>query len=83
MNLLAPSEVADKWAAWCGETPWSSLLRQLDGQASVKYYGGLPQSASAIPLCFTVVMNDGTEYRGSRLKDIKAAIAHSGEQAVP
>jgi hypothetical protein len=68
--------VASAWERWCGVTPWSISLRlfgNLGGK--VIWYGGMPRCASAIPLCFTLIMPDGTKYNGrSRLMDIKDAI---------
>ena len=72
---LSPAYVADAWERWCGETSWSRGLRRLEGRATVDWWGGVPRSKSAIPLCFVIRLADGTEIRGSRLKDIRVALA--------
>lgn len=76
-DIMIPADVAEAWEGWCGITPWSQLLRrfgELGGK--VRWWCGYPQSASAIPLAFTLVMPDGSEFNGhSRLKDLKAAVA--------
>ncbi len=70
------NDVAETWEAWCGETAWSRNLRafgKLGGQ--VNDFGGVPQSVSAIGLCFMLILPDGSEFPGnSRLKDIRAAV---------
>jgi len=67
--------VAESWEKWCGSTPWSENLKEL-GELGGKiiWYCGYPQSASAIPLCFVLVMPSGEEFGHSKLKDIKKAI---------
>ncbi len=75
-------DVAEAWEHWGGNTPWSRAMREwseLGGR--VIYWGGLPQSASAIPLCFVLVDASGQEIPGkSRLKDIReAVVAAKGE----
>jgi hypothetical protein len=76
-HIQTCEEVATSWENWCGETPWSKSLRkfgELGGK--VIWWCGVPRSASAIPLCFVLVMPDGFHYQGhSRLRDIKDAIA--------
>ena len=72
---LQPAEVAKQWESYGGATKWSIGLRKLQGKALVDWWGGMPQCASAIPLCFVIRFPDGTEFNGSRLKDIQAAIA--------
>ncbi|HEY3525884.1 MAG TPA: hypothetical protein VGK47_06790 [Nitrososphaeraceae archaeon] len=69
------NDVAEEWEGWCGITPWSTLLRKF-GELGGKiiYYCGYPQSKSAIPLCFVLVLPDGKEIKGSRLKDIREGI---------
>lgn len=71
------AEVARAWEVWCGDTPWSRSLRrfgELGGQ--VRWWGGYPRSASAIPLTFGLFAPDGSKLPSrSRLKDIRAAIA--------
>ena len=85
MNRRAPglcSEVAEMWESWCGETKWSKSLRKFgDAGGRVIWWSGYPRSASAIPLCFSLFL-DGKELNGgSRLKDIRAAIAKAeGEE---
>lgn len=72
-----PAEVAELWEGWCGPTPWSEGLRtfaKLGG--TIQFWCGRPRSASAIPLTFVLRAPDNTEFNGSRLKDIRAAIAH-------
>ncbi|KKL10450.1 hypothetical protein LCGC14_2555650 [marine sediment metagenome] len=69
-------QLAKRWEAWCGGTAWSKAMREwaeLGGR--VIDYGGVPLSASAIPLCFVLVDSSGQEMPGSsRLKDIRAAV---------
>lgn len=85
VNRRAPglcSEVAEMWESWCGETKWSKSLRKFgDAGGRVIWWSGYPRSASAIPLCFSLFL-DGKELNGgSRLKDIRAAIAKAeGEE---
>jgi hypothetical protein len=76
-NKAVPAlQVAEQWEAWCGDTPWSRAMREwanLGGK--VISWGGRPQSASAIPLCFVLIDAADREMPGSsRLKDIRAAI---------
>lgn len=81
MNPVSCEEVATQWDLWCGPTPWSYTLRKfgiLGGK--IIWFCGYPHSASAIPLCFGLIMPDNTEFiapdlRHSRLKDIKQALA--------
>lgn len=76
MPIFKCEEIAELWENWCGKTNWSESLRQF-GQLGGKiiYYCGMPQSASAIPLTFEMVMPTGEVLPGnSRLKDIKTAI---------
>ena len=71
-------DTVEAWVAWCGETPWSKYLRRF-GELGGKmiYWGGMPQSASAVPLCFQLFAPDGKELPcESRLKDIKAAVEY-------
>ena len=72
-----PAVVAKFWESWCGITPWSKYLREFGELGGlIKYWGGVPQSASAIPLCFELLMPVGDVFPGgSRLKDIRAAVA--------
>jgi len=73
--IFNSEEVAKDWERWCGITSWSKGMRALKGKGvKVVWYGGLPRSASAIPLCFTIIMPNSKEIDGSRLKDIKRAI---------
>lgn len=79
-HIQATEYVAEAWERWCGVTPWSNFMRsfgELGGQ--VIWYCGMPRSASAIPLCFTLVMPDGTERNGSRLRDLRDAVAELEE----
>jgi hypothetical protein len=70
-----PLEVAAFWVSWCGESAWSNAL--LDFAAlggKIKWWGGVPQSRSAIPLCFSLYDDESVELPShSRLKDLKAA----------
>jgi hypothetical protein len=70
--------VADSWAAWCGETQWSKKLRQFgELGGKIKWWCGVPQSPSAIPLCFSLYDAQKKEIEGSsRLKDIRYAIEY-------
>lgn len=72
-----PDEIADLWEMWCGVTKWSVSLRrfgELGGR--IRYWCGVPRSASAIPLTFALFDPDGVQLPCSyRLKDILAAIA--------
>ena len=76
MDILECDYVAEQWVLWCGETQWSESLREfgkLGGK--IVWWCGYPRSASAIPLCFTLILSSGKKYQGtSRLKDIKNAI---------
>ena len=72
-----PDNIAELWEAWCGETEWSRSLRrfgELGGK--IRYWCGMPRSASAIPLTFALFKPDNSELPCKyRLKDIKAAIS--------
>lgn len=71
-------DTAKAWVAWCGETSWSKYLYRF-GELGGKmiWWGGYPQSVSAIPLCFQLFTPNGIELEcNSRLKDIKAAIKY-------
>ena len=70
--------LADSWAQWCGEdTAWVKEMRRFGALGGrIVDWGGMPRSASAIPLCFELVLPGGIRFPcDSRLKDIKAAIA--------
>ena len=56
MNELQPAaEVAEAWERWGGKTQWSKAMTAFgEAGGQVKWYGGFPQSASAIPLCFVL-----------------------------
>lgn len=73
-----PARLARFFEAWCGETPWSKQLRRLGELGGlVKHYCGVPRSASAIPLCFSILLPDGHEFPcDSRLKDLRAAVKY-------
>lgn len=79
--------VASLWERWCGETRWSILLREFGSLGGkIEYWCGVPQSASAIPLTFELMLPDGSIFQApdegnSRLKDIRAAISEAKEQA--
>ena len=74
-ELHGCKEVAEQWVGWCGENRWTNLLDALGVlNGKMIWYGGYPQSKSAIPLCFTLVLENGIEINGSRLKDIQRAI---------
>lgn len=77
MVAVPAAQVAKAWERWCGDTTWSRAMREwaeLGGK--VIWWGGYPQSASAIPLCFVLVDATGQKMPGSsRLKDIRAAVA--------
>jgi hypothetical protein len=72
---FTPGYVAGVWDEWCGPTAWSHEMRKLEGRATITWYGGYPRSKSAIPLCFTITLNDGAVINGSRLRDIREANA--------
>jgi hypothetical protein len=75
MDKLECNYVAKQWEKWCGKTAWSKNLREFGRQGGkIIWYCGFPQSVSAIPLCFVLVMPSGEELGHSRLKDIKEAI---------
>lgn len=80
MEKLECKYVAEQWERWCGKTPWSENLRKF-GRLGGKiiWWGGYPQSKSAMPLCFVLVMPDKREWKGSRLKDIKQAVLHTSD----
>lgn len=66
-------KVADIWEAWCGETPWSKYMRQA-GTLGVRcvYFDGVPRSASAIPLTFVLVDDEGKWLtNGSTLRELR------------
>ena len=79
MPQIDPADImADQWVWWCGEdTQWVKQCREfgrLGGLA--RYWCGMPQNCSAIPLAFELFAPDGRELpSNSRLKDIRAAIA--------
>lgn len=67
------------WTQWCGETPWTKYLIEF-GQLGglITYWCGVPRSASAIPLTFSLHYANGERIEGcdnSRLKDLRAAVA--------
>lgn len=77
--IVPPAAVAEMWEHWCGETEWSRSLRRFGEMGGlIRYWCGMPRSRSAIPLTFALFAPDGSKlpYDGSRLKDIKAAVAH-------
>ena len=66
------------WIRWNGETQWVKLLRRFGelGGKIIDWTGAPPQSASAIPLCFSLFTPGGQKIESaSRLKDIRAAVA--------
>ncbi len=70
-----PEFVAEQWGQWCGENQWVKAMKSLANTGTkIIWYCGFPQSASAIPLCFVIVLPNGMEINGSRLKDIRNAI---------
>lgn len=77
--VLQPGQkLAARWEAWCGETHWSKTMRRFGELGGlVRDFGGVPQSRSAIPLCFSMHRADGRKFENlhSRLKDIRAAVA--------
>jgi len=68
--------VAEWWERWCGETEWSKWMRRWhDLGGRVIWWGGYPQSKSAIPLVFQLVDSSGKRLDGnSRLMDIRHAV---------
>src|SRR4029077_20634176 len=80
-NNIPPIEparnVAHEWSLWCGDNRWTKALARFNELGGfVQWWSGYPQSASAIPLTFTLFAPDGTRLECSyRLKDILAAIA--------
>lgn len=77
--LDEPADVASRWESWCGDTRWSRAMRKLQGKGYlVQDWGGVPQSASAIPLCFVVYDCVGRTVAGrSLLRDLEA-VARGG-----
>ncbi|KKL57994.1 hypothetical protein LCGC14_2229800 [marine sediment metagenome] len=77
VEVVSAQYVAERWEQWCGDTAWSRAMREwaaLGGK--VIWWGGVPRSASAIPLCFVLIDATGSKMPGnSRLKDIQAAVA--------
>jgi len=74
-NVFEAEYVADRWESWCGKTRWSEGIREVGRLGGmIRWYCGFPQSASAIPLCFTVIISPMEEVEGNRLKDIYHAI---------
>ena len=75
-------DIADAWAQWCGENQWTKRLREFGNLGGkVKWWCGYPQSHSAIPLTFSLIMPDGTPFPCAyRLKDIRAAIDKATEE---
>jgi len=71
-----PANVAHAWRAWCGDTPWTRALEEFGRLGGlIQDWGGMPRSASAIPLTFARFDADGNELPCNyRLKDIRAAI---------
>lgn len=71
-----PKAVADFWASYSGDTAWVKELRrfgELGGK--IQYWGGVPRSASAIPLTFALFAPCGAQLECRyRLKDIRAAV---------
>ena len=75
-KTMSAKEVAKAWKWWCGSCAWTKAMEafgKIGGR--VRWWAGYPRSASAIPLCFTLILSEGQEINGSRLKDIKEAIA--------
>ena len=72
--VKTPLAVAESWESWCGDTKWVKLMKRLQGSAMIIWWGGYPRSASAIPLCFQIILNDGRVFDGSRLQDIQMAV---------
>lgn len=76
-GIVDPREVAEAWEGWCGETPWSVGLKQFASLGGkIKWWCGMPRSASAIPLCFVLYDSEEKELEvgNERLKDINKAI---------
>lgn len=71
-----PEATAAFWEQYIGDSSWSRLLREfgrLGGK--IQYWCGVPRSASAIPLTFSLHRPNGLELPCQyRLKDIRAAI---------
>lgn len=68
--------VADVWEKYGGPTPWSKAMREFGHLGGLcQYWCGMPRSASAIPLTFSLFTPDGRKFNCDyRLKDILAAI---------
>lgn len=75
--IESPEDIIALWDAWCGETAWTrSLARFGELGGMIRYWCGVPRSASAIPLTFELFHPDGSKIpSNSRLKDIRKAIA--------
>lgn len=79
-RTFSGEDVARDWGRWCGETSWVKWMRRW-GRAGgrVVWWCGYPQSASAIPLCFSLVGPSGDRPPcKSLLRDIRAAVLAAG-----
>lgn len=75
MTIQECDYVAKEWKGWCGENRWTRLLESFGIlKGKIIWYTGYPQSKSAIPLCFELILETGEKIAGSRLKDIQRAI---------
>ncbi len=81
-GAVNPAAIAHAWERWCGDTPWSRAARKLGELGGlIIWWCGYPQSASAIPLCFGILLPDGHEFPcDSRLKDLRAAVKYLEEK---
>ena len=81
-RTMPADRLADQWRHWCGDTSWVAAMDEfamLGGYA--EDWGGVPRSRSAIPLCFALILPDGTRLPDNnyRLADIRRAITLARE----
>jgi hypothetical protein len=73
-KVVCPSKVAAAWRYYGGDSAWTKAMDAFAAAGGgVTYYGGMPTSRSAIPLCFRLFLPDGSPYGGSLLRDIREA----------
>jgi len=73
--ITSADKVAQAWEDWCGVTQWSKYVRELHKyNCKINWFCGFPQSHSATPLTFTIIMPDGKEFGHSKLRDLKEAV---------
>ncbi len=76
-GAINPADVAHAWERWCGDTPWSRIVRRLGELGGlIRWWGGMPHS-TLVPLCFDILLPNGHWFPcDSRLKDSRAAVKH-------